>query len=125
MRQVRGHHSGAGICACAGLCHEAGADLAEGSSAGGQSQRPRRQGYLHGGKQAGSEALMTHPLRAATHIGESKNTSQTPPTPPSPPAPAADRIEARFNELKAKHQSGFVSFITCGDPDLETSAKIL
>jgi tryptophan synthase alpha chain len=35
------------------------------------------------------------------------------------------RLTARFATLKAKKQSGLVTFITAGDPDLETSAKIL
>src|ERR1700722_8550514 len=36
-----------------------------------------------------------------------------------------NRIEKTFAALKVKKQSGFVSFITAGDPDLETCAKIL
>jgi tryptophan synthase alpha chain len=35
------------------------------------------------------------------------------------------RIDARFAELKAKNQKGFVTFVTAGDPDLATSAQIL
>ena len=35
------------------------------------------------------------------------------------------RIPARFAALKAQSRPAFVSFITAGDPDLETSAKIL
>ena len=35
------------------------------------------------------------------------------------------RIAARFAALKAKKQSGLVTFITAGDPDAETCAKIL
>jgi tryptophan synthase alpha chain len=35
------------------------------------------------------------------------------------------RIKARFQSLKAKKQSGLVTFVTAGDPDFETSAKIL
>ena len=35
------------------------------------------------------------------------------------------RIEKRFAELKAKNKKALVSFITAGDPDLATSAKIL
>jgi tryptophan synthase alpha chain len=40
---------------------------------------------------------------------------------------AADsgRIAARFTALKAKKQSGLVTFITAGDPDLATCEKIL
>lgn len=42
-------------------------------------------------------------------------------------SPIADkgRIATCFAALKAKKQTGFVAFITAGDPDLETSAKIL
>jgi len=36
-----------------------------------------------------------------------------------------NRIDARFATLKAEERKGFISFITAGDPDLETSAKIL
>src|SRR3984957_1806037 len=36
-----------------------------------------------------------------------------------------NRIEKTFAALKVKKQSGFVSFITAGDPDLETCAKLL
>ncbi len=35
------------------------------------------------------------------------------------------RIAARFAALKEKKQSGLVSFITAGDPDLDTCAKLL
>lgn len=35
------------------------------------------------------------------------------------------RIAARFAALKAQKRSGFVSFITAGDPDIATCAKIL
>jgi tryptophan synthase alpha chain len=35
------------------------------------------------------------------------------------------RIAARFAALKAKKQSGFVTFITAGDPDFDTCADIL
>ena len=37
----------------------------------------------------------------------------------------SNRITVRFAALKAKKQSGLVTFITAGDPDIETSAKIL
>ena len=40
-------------------------------------------------------------------------------------SPGGDRIGARFAALKAKKQSGLVTFITAGDPDLSTCAKIL
>ncbi|MGE3623519.1 MAG: tryptophan synthase subunit alpha [Bdellovibrionales bacterium] len=35
------------------------------------------------------------------------------------------RIAARFASLKAQKKTGFITFITAGDPDMETSAKIL
>jgi tryptophan synthase alpha chain len=35
------------------------------------------------------------------------------------------RIEARFAELKKEGRAGLVTFITAGDPDLETSQKVL
>jgi tryptophan synthase alpha chain len=35
------------------------------------------------------------------------------------------RIDKCFATLKAKKQSGFVTFVTAGDPDLDTFAKIL
>ena len=35
------------------------------------------------------------------------------------------RIEKRFAKLKSEGRAGFVTFVTAGDPDLETSAKIL
>jgi tryptophan synthase alpha chain len=40
-------------------------------------------------------------------------------------APAANRIAARFEALKAKKQSGLVTFVTAGDPSLEVCAEIL
>jgi len=45
----------------------------------------------------------------------------------SQPVVIADtgRLAARFIALKVKKHGGLVSFITAGDPDLETSAKIL
>lgn len=43
----------------------------------------------------------------------------------SEPAADAGRIAARFAALKAKKKSGFVTFITAGDPDLNTCAEIL
>ena len=35
------------------------------------------------------------------------------------------RITKRFAQLRAEGRAGFVTFTTAGDPDLETSAKIL
>jgi len=35
------------------------------------------------------------------------------------------RIAARFAELKAKDRAALVTFVTAGDPDAETSFKIL
>ncbi len=45
--------------------------------------------------------------------------------PQSVAVPDSSRITARFAALKAKGQSGFITFATAGDPDLETYAKIL
>jgi tryptophan synthase alpha chain len=39
--------------------------------------------------------------------------------------PDSGRIKARFAALKAKKQSGFVTFIAAGDPDLETCGKLI
>lgn len=36
-----------------------------------------------------------------------------------------NRIDARFADLKARGSAGFISFITAGDPDAETSLKLL
>ena len=43
------------------------------------------------------------------------------------PSPAADsgRIAERFAKLKKEGRGGFVTFVTAGDPDLETSWEIL
>jgi tryptophan synthase alpha chain len=43
------------------------------------------------------------------------------------PSPAADsgRIGERFAKLKKEGRGGFVTFVTAGDPDLETSWEIL
>lgn len=38
---------------------------------------------------------------------------------------AASRIDRRFAALKAEGRAGLVTFITCGDPDYETSLEIL
>ena len=35
------------------------------------------------------------------------------------------RIDARFEALKAANRAGFVTFLTAGDPDLETSLAML
>ncbi|MCK5546151.1 MAG: tryptophan synthase subunit alpha [Rhodospirillaceae bacterium] len=35
------------------------------------------------------------------------------------------RIDAKFRDLKSQGRAGFVTFITAGDPDLETSIQIL
>ena len=35
------------------------------------------------------------------------------------------RIDARFAELKAKNQAGFVAYVMAGDPDLDTTFEIL
>lgn len=37
----------------------------------------------------------------------------------------SNRIDARFAALKAEGRAGLVTFVTAGDPDLETSAQIL
>jgi tryptophan synthase alpha chain len=39
--------------------------------------------------------------------------------------PATSRIETRFAELAKKKRAGLVTFITAGDPDLETSRALL
>ena len=36
-----------------------------------------------------------------------------------------DLIKKKFDELKEKKKCGFISFITAGDPDFDTSYKIL
>jgi len=36
-----------------------------------------------------------------------------------------NRIEKKFGELKRENKKAFVVFITCGDPDLETTRKLL
>ncbi len=41
------------------------------------------------------------------------------------PTKTTTRIDERFAELKRKKQAALVTFITAGDPDLETSRKIL
>jgi len=41
------------------------------------------------------------------------------------PAPDSGRIEKRFAALKAEGRGGFVTFITAGDPDYETSLSII
>jgi tryptophan synthase alpha chain len=38
---------------------------------------------------------------------------------------AASRIDRRFAALKAEGRAGLVTFITCGDPDYDTSLEIL
>jgi tryptophan synthase alpha chain len=37
----------------------------------------------------------------------------------------ANRIEKKFRELKAKKQKAFVAFITAGDPNLQTTARLI
>ncbi|MFP4126856.1 MAG: tryptophan synthase subunit alpha [Alphaproteobacteria bacterium] len=37
----------------------------------------------------------------------------------------SSRIERRFAELRERGRAGFVAFLTAGDPDLETSARLL
>src|SRR6056297_628994 len=36
-----------------------------------------------------------------------------------------NRIDNKFQELKANHQAALVGFVTAGDPDIETSQKII
>ena len=36
-----------------------------------------------------------------------------------------DLLKNKFNELEKKKKCGFISFITAGDPDFDTSYKIL
>ena len=36
-----------------------------------------------------------------------------------------DLLKKKFDELKKKKKCGFISFITAGDPDFNTSYKIL
>ena len=55
--QARGHHPGTRARACAGACHQARADSAEGQSAGDESLRPRRQGRVRRRRAAGHEGL--------------------------------------------------------------------
>lgn len=49
------------------------------------------------------------------------------PSPASAPLPAFnhDRLTERFAQLKAQNKCGLVTYITAGDPDLETSARLL
>ena len=89
------HHPGAG----AGACHRQGdgarAEAAEGSSDGGQSLRPRRQGRAAGRRHfEGQEEVTT-------------------------------RIDARFADLQKQGRSAFVTFLMAGDPDPATSLAII
>ncbi|MGE5539186.1 MAG: tryptophan synthase subunit alpha [Gemmatimonas sp.] len=43
----------------------------------------------------------------------------------SAPGPKADRIAARFAKLRADGRAGFVTFVTAGDPDFDTSLAIV
>jgi tryptophan synthase alpha chain len=36
-----------------------------------------------------------------------------------------NRIDKKFKELKKEGKSAFIAYVTCGDPDLETSQKII
>ena len=36
-----------------------------------------------------------------------------------------NRIEARFNELAARHETAFIPFVTAGDPTLDATARIV
>jgi len=45
--------------------------------------------------------------------------------PESERAPDSGRIRRRFEQLRAQGRGGLVTFVTAGDPDLETSAAIL
>jgi tryptophan synthase alpha chain len=40
-------------------------------------------------------------------------------------APETGRIERRFAALKAEGRAGFVTYLTCGDPDAESFARLL
>ena len=95
LSRLEGIIPGAG----AGACHRQGdgarAEAAEGSSDGGQSLRPRRQGHAaSGGYLAGEEEVTT-------------------------------RIDARFAELKKQGRSAFITFLMAGDPDPATSLDII
>lgn len=46
-------------------------------------------------------------------------------TPPAQFSQKPNRIDSTFKKLEQLGQKAFVSFVTCGDPDLETTAEIL
>ena len=37
---------------------------------------------------------------------------------------ATNRIDQRFNELRAAGRKGFVAYITAGDPDLDATRRL-
>src|SRR5262249_19840856 len=71
------------------------AKTAEGSSDGRQPLRPRRQGRAAGRRYPEGEEEVT------------------------------TRIDARFAQLAKEGRSAFVTFVTAGDPDLQTSLDII
>src|SRR5579862_3409405 len=93
--QARGHHSSAGAGArhCQGA--RFGAAKAEGSSHGGQSLRPRRQGFGFGRAASGKQSVMT------------------------------ERMDRRFAALKKEGRAALVTFTMAGDPDAATSLAII
>ncbi len=75
--------------------HRARAEAAEKSPDGGQSFRPRRQGY------------------SADHGNPERQEEVT------------TRIDTRFAELKKEGRAAFVTYVMAGDPDLATSLAIV
>src|SRR6185437_15592712 len=102
LHQARRHHPRARIVACAGACQRARAAPAEGQSFGGQSVGARRQGRQHRGQGAGS--------RTVSARGG---------------AGPQGRIARRFAALASAGRAGLVTYLTCGDPDAESFARIL
>ena len=69
--------------------------LTQGSSAGDEYVRARRQGCVRSGRLSGGRAVIE------------------------------TRIDRRFAALKSEGRAAFVAFITAGDPDLETSLELM
>ena len=95
LTQLEGISAGAGVRTCDRQGHGTRAETPEGPFDGGQSVRPRRQGYPadHGDPER-QEAVTT-------------------------------RIDARFAELAKEGRSAFVTYVMAGDPDPATSLDIV
>src|SRR6516164_2329927 len=106
------HHPGARAGACAGPRRQDRPDLAARPSDRDEHVRPRRQGHLRRRRPSQGQAV------------SSRRSAVSPDAARVSGGKAGGRIAARFAALREEGRAGLVTYLTAGDPDRNTSARL-